>query len=93
MLLIKTIGRFQLEKYALFEQGLKDLYDVAKHLRTNSCYINGQNGTDGSSTGSPSTEGLSGNVVSGMCLSFDIFVRSGLLIRFLRSRVRSINFP
>ncbi len=55
---------FQLEKYAIFEQGLKDLYDVAKLLRTNSCYINGQNNSEASTPQTPPTEALSGNVVS-----------------------------
>lgn len=50
----------------MFEQGLQDLYDVARLLRTNSCYINEQNGTDETSTHSPSAEALSGNVVSAM---------------------------
>lgn len=53
-----------MEKYALFEQGLKDLYEVAKLLRTNSCYINSQNNTETSTTQPPSSEAFSGNVVS-----------------------------
>ncbi|CAF1349808.1 unnamed protein product [Adineta steineri] len=54
----------KLEKYAMFEQGLKDLYDVAKLLRTNSCYINTQNNSDASTPQPPSAEALSGNVES-----------------------------
>ncbi|UJR38397.1 hypothetical protein I4U23_031066 [Adineta vaga] len=52
----------KLEKYALFEQGLKDLYDVAKLLRTNSCYINPLNDSDTSA--SPASQSFSGNVES-----------------------------
>jgi hypothetical protein len=49
----------------MFEQGLKDLYEVAKLLRTNSCYI-AQNNTEAStpSPPPPSSEALSGNVVN-----------------------------
>ncbi|CAF4452748.1 unnamed protein product, partial [Adineta steineri] len=52
----------KLEKYAMFEQALKDLYDVAKLLRTNSCYINTQNNSEASTPQPPSAEALSGNV-------------------------------
>ncbi|CAF4637163.1 unnamed protein product [Rotaria sp. Silwood1] len=55
----------QLEKYAMFEQGLKDLYELAKLLRTNSCYINEQNNTEQTtSVPSPPAEAFSGNVES-----------------------------
>ncbi|CAF4380114.1 unnamed protein product [Rotaria sp. Silwood2] len=55
----------QLEKYAMFEQGLKDLYELAKLLRTNSCYINEQNNTEASpSAPLPPAVALSGNVES-----------------------------
>ncbi|CAF0986967.1 unnamed protein product [Rotaria sordida] len=54
-----------LEKYAMFEQGLKDLYELAKHLRTNSCYINEQNNTEISKSVSPlPAVAFSGNVES-----------------------------
>ena len=48
----------------MFEQGLKDLYEIAKLLRTNSCHINEQNGTETTERPLPSSEALSGNVVS-----------------------------
>lgn len=47
----------------MFERGLKDLYDIAKHLRTNSCYINGNDTAESSTSQPPSAEALSGNVV------------------------------
>ena len=47
----------------MFERGLKDLYDIAKHLRTNSCYINGNDTTESSTSQPPSSVAFSGNVV------------------------------
>ncbi len=57
----------------MFEQGLKDLYDVAKLLRTNSCYINEQNNNETTTPQPPSSEALSGNVVSRRNSSMDLF--------------------
>ena len=61
----------------MFERGLRDLYDIAKHLRTNSCYINGENSTETTTTAPPSSEAFSGNVVGRFAnvfclLSFDV---------------------
>lgn len=49
----------------MFEQGLQDIYHIAKLLRTNSCYINDKNITE-TTTPTPSrpTVALSGNVVN-----------------------------
>ncbi len=57
----------------MFEQGLKDLYDVAKLLRTNSCYINGQNTNETFTPQPPFSEALSGNAVSRRNSSMDLF--------------------
>ncbi|CAF3675437.1 unnamed protein product [Rotaria socialis] len=53
----------QLEKYAAFEQGLRDLYDIAKLLRTNSCSIDEHNNTETSTSSRPAVT-FTGNVES-----------------------------
>lgn len=54
---------FQLERYALFEQGLHDIYQIAQLLRTNSCYIQDSDSAETESKPPTSAESLSGNVV------------------------------